>query len=419
MIPYKKLARKLNGNKEGRVLLENFLSLSILQAINFIFPLITLPYLARTIGLDGFGEITFAASVIVYFETLTTYGFNFTAVRDLSKIKNDLTLASQLFSTVIFAKLFLMLVSLLAMCLLIYTVPLFYEKRLLLFLTFFYIPGHLFFPEWVFQALQKMKVITVVNFLSRLLFTALVFVFIREKSDYILYPLLNAAGFTLSGALSLYFIFFKYKLRFIIPKWNDIVDILKSNFNMFISLFLPNLYTNLSVNLLGAYGGMTATGIYSSGKRFIDLCTQISGVLSRTFFPFLARRIDKHSLYSRISGGISILMSVILFFGAEFLVDFFYTEEFREAAIVIKIMAFSPPFLFLMNAYGTNYLVLQGREDILRNIIIVCSLIGGIFAYFCVVYYSHLGVAVAVTFTWAIRGIITWLYAQRIKKTSV
>ena len=61
--------KKVISNKEGRVLMQNFAYLSILQVIGYVFPLITVPYLARVIGVDGYGKIAFAASIVVYFQT--------------------------------------------------------------------------------------------------------------------------------------------------------------------------------------------------------------------------------------------------------------------------------------------------------------------------------------------------------------
>jgi O-antigen/teichoic acid export membrane protein len=415
----KRLKKKINDSDDARALAENFVSLTALKVLGYIFPLLTLPYLARVIGVDKFGEIAFAAAIIVYFQTLVEYGFNYTAVREIARNKNDIRKISEIFSTVMTVKFLLILVSFSLLTGLVYIFPEFYKNRLLIFLTFLYIPGYVMFPDWFFQAIEKMKYITVMNLVSKAVFTLLVFVVIKVKSDYIYQPVLIAFGTLLSGVISIGIILVKFKVKILIPSVSAIVSALKSGWNMFITLFLPNLYTNFSIILIKFYGGATGVGLYSSGYKFIDLTDQFQTVLSRTFYPFLARRIDKHKLFVMVSGAISIVAGIVLLSGAGLLVKIFYTAEFAESAKVIRIMAITPFFIFLMNTYGPNYLALIGKERLLRNIVIICSLGGFILSWIIVPRYSYLGVAITITIVWGIRGLLTRWFAVRSGEKSV
>ena len=68
-------------NKETKVVAGNFLSLFLLKGIDFLIPLLTLPYLLRIIGSDGYGQIMFALALINYFIGFAYYGFNLTGTR--------------------------------------------------------------------------------------------------------------------------------------------------------------------------------------------------------------------------------------------------------------------------------------------------------------------------------------------------
>lgn len=411
----KKIKSKI-GNKDAKVLIGNFISLSILQLLNFIFPIITLPYLSKVIGVEKFGILAFANAIIIFFYTFTEYGFNYTAVRDVSKNRENHIVVSKIFNTVLFSRIILMLISLVILLSLFIFSSKIQEYQTVILLTFLTVPGYILFPEWFFQAMEKMKYITIINVLSKTIFTALIFVVVRKESDFIYVPLLTAAGFILSGSIAIYYVYFKFNIKFCFPGFKEIRSTIKSSTSMFISLILPNLYTSLSIIFLQTFWGKSATGIFDGGNKFIALSQQITNILSRTFYPFLARRIDKHRLYEIISFSTSILISLCLFFGASIIVKFFYTDEFLDAVIVLKILAFSPIFLFMMNAYGTNYLVLINKESVLRNIIICCSFFGLLLSYILISKYSFIGAATSIVSVWIIRGLVTWFYASRFKK---
>ncbi|WP_176770714.1 flippase [Myroides phaeus] len=395
-----------------KVLLENFLSLSLLQVVGYILPLLTLPYIAKVIGVAYFGEIAFASAVIVFFQTLVDYGYNYTGVRDISRIRENKEEVSKVYSTIFFSKLILMVLGFIILVLLIFMIPEFERNRKILLFTFSIIPGYILYPEWLFQGLEKMKYSAILSTIIKLIFTLLIFIVVKSGNDYVYIPLINGAGFLIVGILAFFFIKrLGYSLVRVSVK--EIIISLKGSTDMFISLILPNLYTNMSTIFLGNYWGRVSTGIFDAGNKFIGLSQQFTNVLSRAFYPYLARKLEKHSIFERISLILSLIISVGLYFLAPLIVSVFYNNDFVDAVIVIRIMSISPIFIFMMNAYGTNYLVLKGREHVLRNIVLVCSILGLGLSWILVKKYSFIGAAIAITSIWALRGLLTMYYAKR------
>ena len=113
------LLSRVRHSSDGRVLITNFCSLSALQIIGYVFPLITLPYLSRVVGIENFGEIAFATAVIAYFQAVVDWGFNVTATRDVARIKSDKAEVSRIYSEVFWARVFLCAISLAVLCILI------------------------------------------------------------------------------------------------------------------------------------------------------------------------------------------------------------------------------------------------------------------------------------------------------------
>lgn len=102
-----KKIKQLSKNHEAKKLLSNFLALSFLQVASYLFPLLTLPYLARVIGVGKFGEIAFASAVLLYFQTLVDYGFILSAVRDIARCKDNKQAVSKIYSRVMYARFLL------------------------------------------------------------------------------------------------------------------------------------------------------------------------------------------------------------------------------------------------------------------------------------------------------------------------
>ncbi len=416
---YKKRIRHLTQNKEAKILFQNFAFLSLLQIAGYIFPLITLPYLARVLGVEKFGEIAFASAIVAYLQTVVNYGFDFTATRDIAVNREDKQKVSEIFSDVMWARAFIMFMAFMVLFVLILIIPRFYEIRWLLIFTFCIIPGQVLFPQWLFQGLERMKYITILNIVAKFVFTVSVFVFVKQKSDYILQPLLTAIGFMVSGLISMYIILAKYRIRFLKPRPASIILTLKGSGDVFINQLFPNLYNSFSVLLLGFFGGAFSTGIFDAGNKFITISQRLTMVVSRTFFPYLSRNIKKHILYTRLNLTVTTVIAISLYVMAPLIIHLFFTPEFGEAITVMRILAVSLLFMALSNIYGTNYMIIQGHERRLRNITMATSLIGFGIAWPLIYYYGFVGAAITIAVTRAHLGVFITLTALKIKRNEI
>lgn len=416
---FSKIKKRISSNKDGKVLIQNFAYLSLLQVAGYIFPLITMPYLARVIGVDGFGKIAFAAAVMVWMQTVADWGFNFTATRDVAQNRDNSHKVSEIFSNVLWARCTLMFISAVFLFILTASIPTFKENADVLWVSFLMVPGHILFPDWFFQAMERMKYITILNVASKLLFTIAVFVFIKEKSDYILQPLLTSFGFLFSGIIAFYYILIKWKIKLYKPSLNSIWDTIRKSTDVFLNNLLPTLYNSFSTVLLGIFGGVVANGIFDAGKKFIMIAQQFMTMLSRAFFPFLSRKIEKHHVYTRINIILSLTFSTFLFLFAPIIIKTFFTDEFSNSIIVLRIMSFSIFFLSLNNIYGTNYMIIKGYERELRNITLIVSVLGFALSFPLIYYWGYIGAAITVTLSRGISGICIMLRAKTLKNKAI
>ena len=413
------IKNKINSSKNGKTVFANFGYLSLLQIAGYVFPLITMPYLARVIGADGFGKIAFASAIVVWIQTISDWGFNLTATRDVAQNRNNKEKVSRIFSNVLWARCILTILSGLILLFVVLVVPYLRENADIIFVTFLLVPGYILFPEWFFQAIERMKYTTIFNLIIKLIFTISVFIFIHKRDDYLIQPLLTTIGYLLCGIGALYLILKKWGYTLYKPELTEILETIRNSADVFINNLMPNLYNSFSVMLLGFFCGSTANGVYDGGNKFPTIFYNFQSVLSRAFYPFLSRRPDKHSFYAKLNIGSALIGAVFLIAISPLVIKIMLGDEFEKSVIVMQILSFSVVFLAMSYTYGTNYLIINHKEKPLRNLTFVSSIVGMCVSIPLVYYFSYIGAAVTVLFCRGLLGIGSYVLAKYINDNNL
>src|SRR3989338_2604121 len=98
------MADKTITPNEKKIVLANFISLTTLQGINYVLPVIVLPYLIRVIGPEKFGLVAFSQAFVQYFMIFTDYGFSLSATREISLCRGQKGKICSIFSSVMTVK---------------------------------------------------------------------------------------------------------------------------------------------------------------------------------------------------------------------------------------------------------------------------------------------------------------------------
>ena len=397
--------KRLTASDTRKRLLENFLSLSVLQLANYILPFITLPYLVRVLGPEKYGLIAFAQAFIGYFQILTDYGFNLSATREISINREDKDKVSEIFSSVMIIKIFLFIFSLLIMSFIVFFFDKFREDRLIYYLTFGMVVGQTLFPVWFFQGMEKMKYITFLNVLAKLIFTIAIFVFVKEVSDYLYVPLLNSFGFIIAGLLAFLIVFKNFGVRFKVPSFKEIKHQLKEGWHIFISTVAISLYTISNTFILGLFTNNTIVGYYSAAERIIRAIQGLLGLISQTTYPYVGKLSAESQKLAviltkklvRITGSIFFSLFLFLFIFAPYIVDLLLGKQYENSVIILRILSFIPLILSFSTVYATLFLLGCGYKRDWSRIILTGSLIHIIFVFTSVGVFSlsYIGVSLS------------------------
>jgi PST family polysaccharide transporter len=364
-------------SEDKKRLLSNFFSLTVLQGLNMFLPLVTLPYLVRVLEVENFGLINFVLSIVMYFNILVSFGFELSATREISIHRDDNKKVSSIFSSVMFIKIFLFLLSLLILTLLILNIDSFKEHAPLYYATFGLVLGNVLFPTWFFQGIEQMKYITYINFIVRVAFTGLIFVFVKEQNDFIYVPLLTSIGAILGGLYSLWLVFKLYKIELIVPSREEIIEHLKESYMFFLSRVANDGSRFYAITLIGATFGHAIVGYYSMVEKLYFAFMSVGGIVAQTIYPYMSRTKNIQffkKILSMVSLAVVGLLIPVLYFHNEILNLVFGIES--EMASAIFIIIFSGSIFGVINALmGYPLLAAFGYINHANNSLIYASFI--------------------------------------------
>jgi PST family polysaccharide transporter len=388
--------KKIFNTKDKKALLENFVSLSALQIVGMLLPLITLPYILRVIGFEKYGVIVFSASLIAYFTALTDFSFRITATRDVAICRDSPKKLNIIYSKVLTIKTLFLLLSWLIIAIAVYFYPPFYENKAIYFYTSLLLLGYVLFPEWFFQGIEKMRYITYLNLGIKLFFTLCVFIFIKKESDFWIYPLLQSAGYVGAGLVGQFLLVRKYKLKFIFLPYKTIIKTIKVNSPIFINQFVPTLYNNTSTFLLGIFGAAKLVGIYQAILTIVNLIVTLIEILSRVFFPFLNRKNDAFKWYKNMMLiTISIMIIGVLVFNK--LIFWYLNISYDNAFWILLILAVGLVGYTLYNIFGLNYFIVRRQDKLVMKYTLIFSLLGFCMTIPLIKYFTIFGSAISLS----------------------
>ena len=361
-------------------LITNFFSLSILNGLNVLLPLVTLPYILSVVGKANYGAYSYVYVIVQYVILFSTYGFNFSATKQISQCRDDDESVLRIYNAVTASKV-LIAASLSVVLLLCGKYVFKSEEEILMFIYGLgMIIGDVLTPIWLFQGMERMKYMTIVNASSKVLFTILIFIVVREDNDYQLLILLNSCGYLLAGLLSVILVYRQFHLRLHWTTWSDILMQLKEGSAVFGSTFGMNLYRNANVIILKQFVTDDVVGLYSAAEKVVKGFQSIISPAAQALFPHLSLRFkgqpvsEQMGMLRKVSipfTSVVLVVTLGVYIFAPLISDILCGREFAACVPLIRIMT-------LVILFGEiNYLVgivglinMDGQRYFFRSVMV-------------------------------------------------
>lgn len=318
-------------------LISNFLSLSTLQLFTYVLPIVTLPYLVKVLGVDKYGLVMFAQSLMVFFILFVDYGFDLSATKNISIYRENSQKVTEIFSSVIIIKVILLIISLLLMTILLFSVDKFNKEIWIYYFSFLWVIGQSLFPIWYFQGIERMKYITIVNVISKIIFTITIFIFIKEENDYLLYPIFNGVGALLGTLLAFFLLKRDFNQSLSMQTYATLWTTFKDSTPFFLSRVSVSLFTSINVFILGLVSNNIIVGYYSIAEKLYQAIQRLYSPVVQVLYPYIAK--EKNLILLRkvlfILIPLNIIGVIILFIWNKWLFSLLFSEQVTQDSITV------------------------------------------------------------------------------------
>ena len=356
-------------------IINNIFFVGLVQLFSLIAPLITYPYLVSVLGMDLYGLVITAQVLVGYATLFIDFGSNGVCAKDIAVNHNNPTELSRIVSNVLTNRAIIAIV-----CFLIYLCVILsidsYRNNLLLYLfSYLLIANELLYPQFFFQGMENMKVTSVLNILIKLIFIGLVFILVKDKSDYLLVPLLYATGYIIAGIVAIYIMRVQYNVKFVKISVKKRIDLFKECLPLLSTDLICTIKDKWNYILIGNYVGMSDVVIYDLGIKISGIICKPSSVITTVLFPRFARSRNIRKLkYCMIFIFIMCLSMVLLTNVLLPEISMFFLHEEIDL-IPLRIMSTIPLCLSLSLFIAHNYLIAFAYNKYLLFSIIVTTLV--------------------------------------------
>jgi PST family polysaccharide transporter len=416
---------KVINNAEKKVLVSNFLALGIVQGLNFLLPLLVIPYLLYTLGVEVFGLLAMATAFSAYFMILSDYGFNVTATHEISIHRDNNKKLNEIFSAVMIIKLILMLIGFSILLLSLWLFDGLAEEAPIYLLTFGMVLGEVLFPIWFFQGIEKMRYIAILNIVAKLFFLMAILVFVNHKEDAFLVPLFNSLGFIMVGVISLFYIYKEFNIRFIWQPYGRLRLYFIKGWHIFLSKLAVTLYSSSNIFVLGLFTNHLLVGYYAIAYKVVSALVSLGDIVNQVIFPFLSKkwtesRVLYYNIFYKFLKGILLgmfFLSLILFFLAQDIVFMLSGQEIYITVELLQIMSLFLVIAPLGGLYSQSF-VTQGHSFYVTKSTFWTLLVNMLLIGILIPLYGVYGLAIAEVLVKMFHFYLNNLYFIRLRKVA-
>lgn len=390
-----------------------------LETVNLLGPLITLPYLARTLGPSTFGLLALTQAFMLYIGVVIEYGFKYAATREVSQCRDSKERLSGLLAGVIGARILLSLGGLLIAIAMAHLLSHFRAQPYLFWASFYWVVCKANSLNWFYRGLEQTRTLAYLEIIPSFFSIAAIFLLIRSPNDVWLVPFIRGSAGIISLIASLILAYRTIPIQ--LPTPTAVIHAFKSGWPAFIFKGTAGLSAVGNSFILGLVAPVHIVGYYAGAEKIIKALLAFVWATNWTLYPHLshlvvisierAAKLARFTVVILVVLGSGVALLVILI--SPFLVNLVLGSGFDKALPALMVLAGILPLTAVSAVLGTQWMFALGMERPFTKIVAAAGLVKLAGIVLLAPYFGHVGVAFAALIAQAIDAIATYVLLIR------
>ena len=399
---------------------KNYIYSLVYKLVAVFVPLLVTPYLARVLGADGNGTISYVASIASYFIVAANLGIETYGQKVIAIHRED---SSYLKKFVIEISIMRTIITL--VCMLFYYfffVSDFNQENNVLYAIYIInIVSVVLDFSWFFQGIENFRLLACVNIISRISYIAATFIFVYKKSDLELASLINLISLILPYIFSFPFIF-KYIKGKISGKINPFIH-LKECLIYFIPTIAVQLYTVVDKTMIGIITQSDfENGYYEQADKIIKLpltmVTTLNIIMrSRIAYHYAKNEYNEIQDLIKKSTNIMFMLTFPMMFGliavSRTFVPIYLGEGYDKCITLIYVLSPLLPIIGISNLIGTHYYTPCDKQWLSTIFLFIGAFVNIVLNSFLIMLLQSIGAAIASVIAELTVTILYIIFARR------
>lgn len=343
--------KKIYSNNKS--IASNYFHMTALQIINSFFYILIYPFVINHVGIESFGLYVFASSIAAYFIVFINFGFDMHATKLISLEPNNESLHSSLLALITLSKLLLGLASIIIFCIILFSFSFLKSNWQIFLLCFANAASCVFLPTWYFHGMQKMKILTTIQLIFKILSLPAIYILVKDSTDIGWYAFSVVSANILSSIAAFIIATKLIQSKLPFPTFIEVKFMLHEVQPFFWSSAANTLKQRSIEIIIGSMFGMREIAIYDLANKIFSVPSLIASNINAALFPVMVKNVNKKLINKIVKIEVLIASLCIAFVAliGSWVVDLVSTHDMRDSYYLSILLSLNITTHLIVSSY--------------------------------------------------------------------